>query len=75
MTLTVYPFILRGVRLIGIDAVQLPIAERVRLWHQLANDWKLPIREWVDTKSLSEISNVVASLLDGTHQGRTVIEI
>ena len=75
MTLTVYPFILRGVRLIGIDAVQLPIAERVRLWHQLTNDWKLPIRERVETKSLREIPDVVASLLDGTHQGRTVIEI
>jgi len=75
MMLTVYPFILRGVRLIGIDAVQLPIAERVRLWHQLTNDWKLSIRERVETKSLREIPDVVASLLDGTHQSRTVIEI
>ncbi|MGE6555236.1 YhdH/YhfP family quinone oxidoreductase [Exiguobacterium artemiae] len=75
MTLTVYPFILRGVRLIGIDAVQLPIAERVRLWYKLADEWKLPIGEWVTTKSLSEIPDVVASLLAGTHQGRTVIEI
>ncbi|WP_026827121.1 YhdH/YhfP family quinone oxidoreductase [Exiguobacterium artemiae] len=75
MTLTVYPFILRGVRLIGIDAVQLPIAERVRLWYKLVDEWKLPIGEWVTTKSLREIPDVVASLLDGTHQGRTVIEI
>ena len=75
MTLTVYPFILRGVRLIGIDAVQLPIAERLRLWRQLASEWKLPVGEWVETKGLQEISNIVTSLLEGTHQGRTVIEI
>lgn len=75
MTLTVYPFILRGVRLIGIDAVQVPVSERTRLWEHLADDWRLPVQEWVETKSLHDLPDVVSSLLDGTHQGRTVIEI
>lgn len=75
LTMTVYPFILRGVRLIGIDAVQLPITERERLWNHLANDWHLSIAEMVQMKALSDVPAVVKALLEGTHQGRTVIEI
>jgi acrylyl-CoA reductase (NADPH) len=35
---TVFPFILRGVNLLGIDSVQLPLADRVALWHRIATD-------------------------------------
>jgi acrylyl-CoA reductase (NADPH) len=35
---TVFPFILRGVNLLGIDSVQLPMPDRSALWHRIATD-------------------------------------
>ncbi len=38
---TVLPFILRHVNLLGIDSVQLPLAEKARIWNKLAGPWQL----------------------------------
>lgn len=38
--MNVYPFILRGVRLIGIDSVKCPVEKRVAIWNKLADSWK-----------------------------------
>lgn len=75
MTLTVYPFILRGVRLIGIDAVQTPIAYRQALWQRLANEWSVDLTSEVDIKTLSDLPEIAEALLTSRHRGRTVIEI
>ncbi|HBQ77592.1 MAG TPA: oxidoreductase [Exiguobacterium sp.] len=75
MTLTVYPFILRGVRLIGIDAVQTPIAYRQELWQRLAGDWQVDLASEVDVKTLNDLPEIAEALLTSRHRGRTVIEI
>ncbi|KTR60575.1 quinone oxidoreductase [Exiguobacterium indicum] len=75
MTLTVYPFILRGVRLIGIDAVQTPIAYREELWQRLASDWQIDLASEVDIKTLNDLPEIAEALLTSRHRGRTVIEI
>lgn len=75
MTLTVYPFILRGVRLIGIDAVQTPIAYRQELWQRLANEWQVDLASEVDVKTLNDLPEIAEALLTSRHRGRTVIEI
>ncbi|WP_215085187.1 YhdH/YhfP family quinone oxidoreductase [Exiguobacterium sp. s78] len=75
MTLTVYPFILRGVRLIGIDAVQTPIAYRQALWQRLASDWQVNLSSEVDIKTLNDLPEIAEALLTSRHRGRTVIEI
>lgn len=75
MTLTVYPFILRGVRLIGIDAVQTPIAYRQALWQRLASDWQVDLSSEVDIKTLNDLPEIAEALLTSRHRGRTVIEI
>jgi len=75
MTLTVYPFILRGVRLIGIDAVQTPIAYREKLWQRLANEWQVSLASEVDVKTLKDLPEIAEALLTSRHRGRTVIEI
>ncbi|OAI84091.1 quinone oxidoreductase [Exiguobacterium sp. KKBO11] len=75
MTLTVYPFILRGVRLIGIDAVQTPIAYREELWQRLASDWQVDLASEVDIKTLNDLPEITEALLTSRHRGRTVIEI
>ncbi len=38
---TVFPFILRGVNLLGIDSVNCPMDTRLKVWHRLATDFKL----------------------------------
>jgi len=73
-TTTVYPFILRGVRLIGIDSVQQPIAYRERLLKLLGQEWRLPkLDEMAEIRPLDALPEVVGQLLAGTHRGRTVI--
>src|SRR5262249_4331033 len=41
LTVSVYPFILRGVSLLGVDSVEIPMNTRLRTWQKLANEWKL----------------------------------
>ena len=38
---TVYPFLLRGVTLCGIDSAKCPREPRLAIWHRLASEWKL----------------------------------
>ena len=42
LPLTVYPFILRGITLMGIDSQNCPMPTRVKIWQNLAGPWKLP---------------------------------
>lgn len=39
---TVLPFILRGINLLGVDSVELPLSEKQAMWNTLAEDWSLP---------------------------------
>lgn len=76
LDLTVFPFILRGVTLDGIDSAWYPIERRTRLWQKLASDWKLPdLESRVKVISLEQIQETVESLLNRTHQERTIIKI
>jgi acrylyl-CoA reductase (NADPH) len=73
---TVLPFILRGVRLIGVDSVSTPMPLRRRVWERLATDLK--------PRHLSDIAYSIAlaglpaqfeKLLQGTGRGRAVVRI
>jgi len=73
---TVFPFILRGVSLLGIDSVECPMDERLRLWKLLASDWKpeaLPLlyREI----ALAEVPDAMDAILRGEVQGRLVVNL
>src|SRR5574342_29892 len=41
LAVSVFPFILRGVSLLGVDSVEVPASTRVRTWQKLAQDWKV----------------------------------
>lgn len=73
---TVLPFILRGVKLIGIDSVQRPQSDRTQAWQFLAENLK---REHLDlistTVKLDECFDVAERLLKGDVRGRVVVEI
>lgn len=73
-TTTVLPFILRGVRLIGVDSAQTPMALRKRVWLRLATDLKPRHLERIArTIALDELPTCFDSLIAGRHRGRTVV--
>jgi alcohol dehydrogenase len=76
LPLSVFPFILRGVQLLGVDSVENPIGERRRIWERIATDLRQPkIEEEAHEIALADVPRAAATLLDGTHSGRTVVRV
>jgi len=73
---TVYPFILRGVALLGIDAAECPLAVRTRVWQQLATTWKIAQLERLTTEiGLPDLDRTIDAMLQGRHSGRTIVNL
>jgi len=73
---TVLPFILRGVNLLGVDSVQLPIETKRRLWAKLGAQWKLDHLEDICTDiGFDELDASLAQLLEGGANGRFVLDL
>ncbi|WP_245949175.1 YhdH/YhfP family quinone oxidoreductase [Lutibacter citreus] len=76
LDLTVFPFILRGVSLIGIDSQNYPMKYRAQVWNKLAKEWKVKNLEANSTTiSLNELSEKLNLMLKGQLKGRTILEI
>lgn len=72
---SIYPFILRGIRLIGIDSVQCPMDLRKEIWEYLAKEWKYDhLNSNIKEVSLEEISDRIDLMLDGKQVGRTILK-
>jgi acrylyl-CoA reductase (NADPH) len=73
---TVMPFILRGVRLLGVDSVMAPKARRMAAWQRLANDLNPALLDTIATEiGLGEAIPTAADLLDGKVRGRVVVDV
>jgi acrylyl-CoA reductase (NADPH) len=72
---TVLPFILRGIRVIGIDSVNVDAAIRQEIWQHLATDWNVADQLYGQEITFEALPETLASLLAGTHQGRTIIKV
>ncbi|HEX3655903.1 MAG TPA: YhdH/YhfP family quinone oxidoreductase [Pirellulales bacterium] len=74
--LTVYPFILRNVSLLGIDSVECPLEARTRIWHKLAGEWKPKQLDAVAAEEvgLDELNDAVERILAGKTVGRVVVD-
>ena len=73
---SVFPFILRGVDLLGIDSVYCPMEKRLAVWQRLATDFKpanfdLFVQEEV---SLAQLPDVLPLLLKGQARGRILVK-
>jgi acrylyl-CoA reductase (NADPH) len=74
LPLTIYPFILRGVSLVGIDSAQCPRPERLAMWENLAGPWRIPqLNEIADEITLDELPDRVQKILAGQIAGRTIV--
>ncbi|WP_041452263.1 oxidoreductase [Hoyosella subflava] len=73
---TVLPFILRGVRLVGIDSVQLGIERRREVWARLQTDLRPKHLQLVTNEvAARDVSDVLATIKKGGVTGRTVVQI
>ncbi|MDO4432215.1 MAG: YhdH/YhfP family quinone oxidoreductase [Aerococcaceae bacterium] len=71
---TVLPFILRGIKLLGIDSVNISHEERQTMWQKLSNEWKTTDTALVNTIDLDGLPNTLDLLKTGNHLGRTIVE-
>jgi acrylyl-CoA reductase (NADPH) len=75
LPLTVYPFILRGVTLFGIDSAKCPREPRLEVWKRLSGDWNVsdklaPLAREV---TLSQVPHEVELMLAGKNHGRILV--
>lgn len=76
LPLNVFPFILRGVSLLGIDSAQCPTQKRLLMWEKLAGDWKLDnLDTLAEDITLDELDGAAEAILQGQLQGRRVVVV
>lgn len=76
LPINVFPFILRGVSLLGIDSQHCPMPLRSRIWHNLAADWKFPGLETIyEEIDLTQLDEKIHDILAGRIKGRTVVRL
>jgi putative YhdH/YhfP family quinone oxidoreductase len=73
---TVFPFILRGVALLGMDSVTVPIRRRREIWDRLATDLRpRALGEHCPEVTLDTLETALEAILAGTARGRWVVRI
>lgn len=76
LPLNVFPFILRGVRLLGIDSQNCPMPKRTAIWEKLAGEWKLAGLEALSNEiTLEQVEERIHLMLQGLNKGRTVVRL
>lgn len=72
---TVFPFILRGVNLLGIDSVYCPMEMREKIWNRMASDMKpVGLLDTIKKEvTLSELPHALSTILKGEARGRTIV--
>ncbi len=73
---TVLPFLLRGVRLIGIDSVMCPVPERKAAWARLARDLPVDLLDSLtEVAPLADLPALSERILKGQVRGRLVVDV
>ena len=73
-TSSVFPFILRGISLIGIDSAESDINFKKEIWNLFSNDWSLNLDDYSKVIQLENIGDEITKILDGKQIGRVVIK-
>ena len=76
LDLTVFPFILRGVTLIGIDSQNYPMDTRKKVWEMLSDKWKPEQLEATCNEiHLNELQHNIELMLQGQLKGRIILKL
>ena len=72
--MTVYPFILRGVKLVGIDSQNCPMPLRRNIWEKLAKEWGIDFSgSLVREIGLKDLDQTITQMLKGKPPGKNVV--
>jgi len=73
---SIFPFILRGNALIGIDSVEIPLKDKEHIWEHFAHDWALEGLDKITKEvSLDNLEVEIESILSGNQVGRVLVKI
>ncbi|MGE0367992.1 MAG: YhdH/YhfP family quinone oxidoreductase [Candidatus Dadabacteria bacterium] len=75
LPINVYPFILRGVSLVGIDSAYCPMDERRKVWSKLAGEWKIDLDGIATEVTLGGLDEQIDLILKGGQKGRVVVSL
>ena len=73
-TSSVFPFILRGVQLSGIDSAESSLTLKNELWNLLSDEWSLNLKDQTKVVPIDQIESEINKILDGNQIGRIVIK-
>ena len=72
---SVLPFILRGVNLLGVDSVELPLVVKASMWDKLSLQWKVKLDALVTEVTLEQLPDAIAQILAGKQVGRVLVNL
>jgi putative YhdH/YhfP family quinone oxidoreductase len=76
LSTTVFPFILNGVNLLGLDSATFPKEDRLKVWNKLAGPWKIQnLNRIASFCSLTELDHHIDNILKGGIMGRVVVDM
>ena len=75
LPVNVFPFILRGVSLLGIDSVQSPADQRLAVWKKLAGEWKVDLEALVSEVTVESLEESIKAILKGGLRGRVLVKL
>ena len=75
LNVNVFPFILRGVSLLGVDSVEIPMRARQMAWNKLAGEWSIDVGRLATEVSLEELNPKIDEILKGGIRGRVLVNL
>jgi len=76
LNINLFPFIMRGVSLIGIDSAERPIELKEKLWEKLAKEWKFDYFDKLHKEvSLDDLDIEINKMLNGEQSGKIIVKI
>lgn len=75
LPMQVYPFILRGTRMLGIYSAESPLSYKQALWDKIAGTWSVDLGNICQEIKLEEVPFVLENMIAGASSGRFVVKI
>ena len=72
---SIFPFILRGNALLGIDSVEISLQKKLQVWENFASNWKLDLSSLAKEVSLEGLENEISTILAGGQVGRVLVNL
>ena len=72
---SIFPFILRGNALLGIDSVEIALEDKNHIWEHFASDWKINLDNSIKEIGLEDLPNEIETIYNGDQIGRVLVQL